>query len=507
MLFKRKFKKFVNKPKEHCAIFGVACDDIGFSVTKLLYQGLLALQHRGQESTGISISKTGGKIFTYKKNGLVSKVLDNKVLSQFWGNVGIGHNRYATTGATGYKSTDYIQPFHFNNHEIEFSMAFNGTIANFDEVKKNMNEMGRVFTTETDTEVMAQLIGSIAIGTEDWTEVLQLTSKLLDGSYSLILMTVEGDIYAMRDPLGFKPLCIGELKSDRRNLYFVASESCAIDIVGGNLIREIKPGEIIHLSHQKDIHSELIIRSNKKALCQFEFVYFARPDSIIDGVSVAEARLRLGANLAKRDPILNNFEIKENAVVVPVPDSGRSVAVGYAKEAKLPYVEGLMKNRYIHRTFIMPSQTKRKVAVREKLNTIKSVVFGKDIILLEDSIVRGTTMQQIVSLLRNKGGAKRVHMRISCPPIISPCYMGIDFPTKAELIAGRFHELNDENYLEEIRKKIGADTLLYQTLDDLTLAIGMRKDQLCLACLTGEYPLKSVQKLAELEKSIVRSRI
>jgi len=506
MHLKRKLKKIVNKPKEHCAIFGVTCNDIGYSVTKLLYQGLIALQHRGQESTGISISKTGGKIYTYKKNGLVSKVLENKVLSQFWGNVGIGHNRYATTGATGYKSTDYMQPFHFNNNEIEFSMAFNGTIANFNEVKKNMNEMGRVFTTETDTEVMAQLIGSIAIGTEDWPEVLQLTSKLLDGSYSLVIMTVEGDIYAMRDPLGFKPLCIGELKSDKRNLYFVASESCAIDVVGGNLIREIKPGEIVHLSHQKDIHTELIIKSNKKALCQFEYVYFARPDSIIEGISVGEARLRLGANLAKRDPILNNFEIKENAVVVPVPDSGRSVAVGYAKEAKLPYVEGLMKNRYVHRTFIMPSQTKRKVAVKEKLNPIKSVVFGKDIILLDDSIVRGTTMQQIVSMLRIKGGAKRVHLRISCPPIISPCYMGIDFPTKAELIAGRFHELNNENYLEEIRKKIGADTLLYQTLDDLTQAIGMRKDQLCLACLTGEYPLKSVQKLAELEKSIVRSR-
>ena len=506
MHLKRKLKKIVNKPKEHCAIFGVTCDDIGYSVTKLLYQGLIALQHRGQESTGISISKTGGKIYTYKKNGLVSKVLENKVLSQFWGNIGIGHNRYATTGATGYKSTDYMQPFHFNNNEIEFSMAFNGTIANFNEVKKNMNEMGRVFITETDTEVMAQLIGSIAIGTEDWPEVLQLTSKLLDGSYSLVIMTVEGDIYAMRDPLGFKPLCIGELKSDKRNLYFVASESCAIDVVGGNLIREIKPGEIVHLSHQKDIHTELIIKSNKKALCQFEYVYFARPDSIIEGISVGEARLRLGANLAKRDPILNNVEIKENAVVVPVPDSGRSVAVGYAKEAKLPYVEGLMKNRYVHRTFIMPSQTKRKVAVKEKLNPIKSVVFGKDIILLDDSIVRGTTMQQIVSMLRIKGGAKRVHLRISCPPIISPCYMGIDFPTKAELIAGRFHELNTENYLEEIRKKIGADTLLYQTLDDLTQAIGMRKDQLCLACLTGEYPLKSVQKLAELEKSIVRSR-
>ncbi|MHA2126980.1 MAG: amidophosphoribosyltransferase, partial [Promethearchaeota archaeon] len=338
------------KPREQCAIFGVTSDDIGFSVSNLLYQGLTALQHRGQESTGISILKTGGKIFTYKKNGLVSKVLDNKILSQFWGNVGIGHNRYATTGATGYKSTDYMQPFHFKNNELEFSMAFNGTIANFDTVKKNMNEMGRVFHTDTDTEVMAQLIASIALGTEDWPEVLQLTSKLLDGSYSLILMTPNGDIYAMRDPLGFKPLCIGEMKSDKRNLYFVSSESCAIDVVGGDLIRDVKPGEIVHLSHQKDIHSELVIKSNRTALCQFEYVYFARPDSIIDGVSVAEARLRLGATLAKRDPILRDPEIRENAVVVPVPDSGRSFAVGYAKEARLPYLEGLMKNRYVHRT-------------------------------------------------------------------------------------------------------------------------------------------------------------
>jgi len=506
MLFNKPKIKMRDKVKDHCAIFGVTSDDLGFSVSKLLYQGLIALQHRGQESTGISILKTGGKIITYKKSGLVSKVLESKILSQYWGNVGIGHNRYATTGATGYKSTDYMQPFHFKNNEIEFSMAFNGTIANFDDIKKKMDDMGRVFITDTDTEVIAQLIGSIALGTEDWPEVLTLASRLLDGSYSLILMTPEGDIYAMRDPLGFKPLCIGELKNSKRNIYFVASESCAIDVVGGTLIRDVKPGEIIHLSHQKDIHSENTIKSNRIALCQFEYVYFARPDSIIDGVSVAEARLRLGAYLAKNDPILRDPEIRENAIVVPVPDSGRSVAVGYAKEAKLPYVEGLMKNRYVHRTFIMPGQAKRKLAVKEKLNPIKSVVFDKDIILLDDSIVRGTTTQQIVSLLREKGGAKRVHLRVSCPPIISPCYMGIDFPTKDELIAGRFQELYGENFLEEIQRTIGADTLLYQTVEDLTQAIGKDKNQLCLACLTGDYQLKSVKKLAELEKSIVRSR-
>ncbi|MFX0083478.1 MAG: amidophosphoribosyltransferase [Candidatus Hodarchaeota archaeon] len=495
-----------DKIKDHCAIFGVTSDDLGFSVSKLLYQGLIALQHRGQESTGISILKTGGNIITYKKSGLVSQVLESKILSQYWGNVGIGHNRYATTGAIGFKSTDYMQPFHFKNNEIEFSMAFNGTIANFDDVKQKMDDMGRVFITDTDTEVIALLIGSIALGTEDWPEVLTLASRLLDGSYSLILLTSEGDVYAMRDPFGFKPLCIGELKNSKRNIYFVASESCAIDVVGGTLIRDVKPGEIVHLSHQKDIHSENIIKSNRTALCQFEFVYFARPDSVIDGVSVAEARVRLGKYLAKNDSILRDPEIRENAIVVPVPDSGRSVAVGYAKEAKLPYVEGLMKNRYVHRTFIMPGQEKRKIAVKEKLNPIKSVVSDKDIILLDDSIVRGTTTQQIVSLLREKGGAKRVHLRISCPPIISPCYMGIDFPTKDELIAGKFQDLYGENYMEEIRRTIGADTLLYQTVEDLTHAIGKDKKQLCLACLTGSYQLKSVQKLAELEKSFVRSR-
>lgn len=502
----KKKDKIYEKPKEQCAVFGVTSNDIGFSVSKLLYQGLLALQHRGQESAGISVLKTGGKISTYKKDGLVSKVLQNKVISRFWGNIGIGHNRYATTGALGYKSTDYLQPFHFKNNEIEFSLAFNGTIANFNDIKKRMDEMGHVFTTDTDTEVMAYLIGSIALGTEDWPEILKITSKLMDGSYSLILLTEEGDIYAMRDPLGFKPLCLGEIKNSRRNLYFVASESCAIDAVEGNFLRDVKPGEIVHLSHQIDIHSELIIKSSRTALCQFEFVYFARPDSVIDGVSVAEARLRLGMNLAKKDPILKISEIRDNAIIVPVPDSGRSVAVGYATEARLPYAEGLMKNRYIWRTFIIPGQKRRKAAVREKLNPIRSVIKGKDVILLDDSIVRGTTTQQIIKLLKERGGAKRVHMRVSCPPIISPCYMGIDFPTTEELIGGRFKKIYREKFIEEIKKEIGADSILYQTKTDLSEALFKTEKQLCMACLTGIYPLKSVEKLVEMEKSILKSR-
>lgn len=494
-----------DKPVEHCAVFGVTCNDIGYSVSKLLYKGLIAQQHRGQESTGISILKTGGKIYTYKRKGLVSKVLNNKKLSQYWGNIGIGHNRYATTGSQEFSSRDYMQPFHYKNNEIEFAFAFNGTIPNYDEIKKRMEDMGRVFTTNTDTEVIAQLLASLTLATESWPEILKMAGKFLDGSYSLVLITKEGDIYGIRDPLGFKPLCIGELKTEKRNIYFIASESCALDAVSGTLLRDVRPGEIVHLSHQKDIHSEMIIKSARTALCQFEYVYFARPDSIIDGVSVAQARLRMGRNLARRDfHFLKELNIENDTIVVPVPDSARSAAVGYAKEANLPYLEGLMKNRFVHRTFILPSQEERKVAVKEKLNPIKSVIRDKNLILVDDSLVRGTTMKQIVSLMK-EAGAKSVHVRISCPPIIDACYMGIDFPTRDELIAGKL-QAKEDNYIEMIRRKIGADTLLYQKLEDLRDAINLKNKHLCMACLTGNYPLKSIEKIKELGRTITLDR-
>jgi len=364
-------------------VFGVTCDDKTFTISRQLYLGLISQQHRGQESTGISILKTGGSIVTYKDKGLVSQVLNDKALSKLWGNVGIGHNRYATTGAQEYDSLEYIQPYHFKNDEIEFSLAFNGTIPNYHELKQQLEAHGRIFITNTDTEVIAQLLAYTANEIDNWPEILKKVSKSLDGSYSLLILTSEGDIYAIRDPLGFKPLCIGEMITEERKHYLVSSESCGIDVVGGNLLRDVRPGEIIHLSNEKGIHSEMVIKSERTALCQFEFVYFARPDSIIDGVSVAQTRLQLGINLAKNDPILTDAHFRENAIVVPVPDSGRSVAVGYAQEAKLPYVEGLMKNRYVWRTFIMPGQKKREAAVKEKLNPIKVFVEGKNVILLE----------------------------------------------------------------------------------------------------------------------------
>ncbi len=500
-------KTSINKDKliEHCAVFGVACSDVGFSVAKKLYLGLIAQQHRGQESVGISILNNGGIIYTYKKKGLVSKVLNDKTLSKFWGNVGIGHNRYATTGSQEFSSEDYMQPFHLKTNNMEFSLAFNGTIPNYAEIKQRLEDKGRVFITNTDTEVIAQFIASLAIEEDSWLKILKKASKFMDGSYSLIILTSNADIYAMRDPLGFKPLCIGELKTEKRNLYFVSSESCALDTVGARFIRDVEPGEIIHISHQKGIQSEMIIKADRTALCQFEFVYFARPDSVIDGISVAEARTRLGTLLANNDPLLKDPDFRKDAIVVPVPDSGRSVAVGYANEANLPYSEGLMKNRYVWRTFIMPGQNKRESAVKEKLNPIKSIIKGKNVIILDDSIVRGTTTAQIINLIR-EAGAKSVNVRISCPPVIRPCYMGIDFPTTSELIAGRYKEIYGDNFIEEIRKKIGADTLQYQTIENLMKAINKNENQLCLACLTGKYPLKSVEKIIELEKSITMDR-
>ena len=506
-MFTNKNQQKGEKPREHCAVFGVTCDDETYSISKLLYLGLISQQHRGQESTGISVLKTGGSIVTYKEKGLVSKVLDDHVLSNIWGNVGIGHNRYATTGAQEFGSPDYMQPLHFKNNEIEFSLAFNGTIPNYIEIKQDLENSGRIFVTNTDTEVLAQLIATIALKTKSWPEILKTASTSLDGSYSLLILNALGDIYAIRDPLGFKPLCLGELHNEQRNYYIVSSESCGIDVLGGKLIRDVEPGEIVHLSHRNGLHSEIMVKSDRTALCQFEFVYFARPDSVVDGVSVAQVRRQLGINLAKKDPLLKDPKFRENAIVVPVPDSGRSVAVGYAYEANLPYVEGLMKNRYVWRTFIMPGQKRREAAVKEKLNPIKAFVKGKNVIILDDSIVRGTTTTKIINLIR-EAGAISVNVRISCPPVIRPCYMGIDFPTTAELIAGNFKELyGDDNYIEEIRKQIGADSLRYQTIEDLIAAIGKNRNQLCLACLTGEYPLKSVNKIIEMERAISSDRV
>ncbi len=491
-----------DKPREACGVFGVSAADHGYQVSSTIYHGLMALQHRGQEAAGLAVTNGNRKIRVYKEKGLVAEALTMDTLDQAWGNVGIGHVRYGTAGSSDLKNA---QPFLLKNAQTQFSLAFNGNIANYDQLKNQLQNKGRIFQTDSDTEVIAKIIASTSIGTDDWIENLKLMTKFLDGSYSILFLTRDGDIFALRDPLGFKPLCYGVVEDtgDGNMINLVASESCAIDATGGDLLSDVKPGEIVHLDQAHEIHREAVVSnpSGRRALCQFEFVYFARPDSVIDGISVGKVRERLGVNLARSQPVDSN-----NAVVVPVPDSGRSAALGYAKESGHPFAEGLMKNRYVWRTFIQPGQAKRLSMVRQKLNPVKYIVKGKEVILIDDSIVRGTTMSQIVKMLRD-AGAKKVHVRSSCPEVREPCYMGVDFPTKRELIVGCTEAESPEDYLDLICARIGADTLGYQTIEGLVDAIGLSKNELCLACLNGDYPLRQLPEVMSLETTFTTNRV
>lgn len=432
------------------------------------------------------------KIWNYRDLGLVSQALTPEVLDRHWGNVGIGHVRYGTAGSSDLKNA---QPYLFRNNHTTFALAFNGNVANYDQLRKSLHEgKGRLFLSNSDTEVIAKAIASTSMATDDWVENLKFVSRFLDGSYSLLVLTRDGDLYVLRDPMGYKPLCYGTLDLNEETVVNLASsESCAIDAVGGQFLDDVKPGELIHLAPGGNIHSEGFVpnRTSRTALCQFEFVYFARPDSVIDGVPVEEVRVKMGRNLAKTHPVDSH-----HAVVVPVPDSGRSAALGYARQSGHPFAEGLMKNRYVWRTFIMPGQEKREDMVRQKLNPIKSVVRGRDVVLVDDSIVRGTTMRQIVRMLK-RAGAASVHVRIACPEVREPCYMGVDFPTRRELIVGKMEVAKPDDYLDAVRETIEADSLGYQTIDGLVDAIGLRKDQLCLACLDGNYPLRREAKNLE----------
>jgi amidophosphoribosyltransferase len=483
------------KPQDKCGIVGISSPDSKYNIAHDLYLGLMTLQHRGQESAGISIVNSTEKIYTFKDLGLVAQALDQETLKKYWGNFGIGHVRYGTTAGS---DVYFAQPYHIMTNQIEFSYAFNGTIANYMKLKVQLEDNGLTIIKDSDTEVLANLLASLSIDTKDWIEIFKIAAKFLDGSYSLTLLTPEGDLYAVRDPYGFKPLCHGKFNDDQRTRNIIASESCVMDTLHAEFIGDIKPGQILHIDRDGNMNKEIFCTNSRTALCQFEFVYFARPDSVIDGVPVNKARENFGKNLAKEHPV-----DLPDTIVVPIPDSGRSAALGFAKESGLTYEEGLMKNRYSWRTFIMP--TARKKAVSEKLNAIRSTLKDKNVVLVDDSIVRGTTISQIISLLR-RGGAKSVHVRISCPPVKSPCYMGIDFPTKQELLAGRMEKIDNENYIELIRKEIGADSLGYQSLEGLIQSIGLRKDQLCLACLTEEYLIKSIPDLQALEVFFERSR-
>jgi amidophosphoribosyltransferase len=467
-----------DKPREECGVFAIVAKDPAVHVAQTIFHGLVSLQHRGQEAAGLSIADSNKQIYTYKDKGLVFQALPMDVLSKLWGNVGIGHVRYGTAGSGEVKNA---QPFHYETTHTTFSIVFNGNITNYQLLKEKLKNKGRIFLTDGDTEVIANLIASNTQATESWVENLEIMAKLLDGSYSLVLLTKEGDLYAIRDPSGNKPLIFGTATVHNTEMYIIASESAAITALGGKIVRDVKPGEIIHVHYDHFFHTEKIINGHKIAHCYFEYVYFARGDSVIDQQSVHLVRKKLGKNLAKSNQI-----ISDHAIVCPVPDSGRSAALGYAEESGHPYEEGLMKNRYVFRSFIAPSQAERMNLVRMKLDPVRETVEGKEVILVDDSIVRGTTMERIVRLLRD-AGAEKVHVRSSAPPIVFPCHYGIDFPKVSDLIYGRKNKADYNETVDAIRQEIGADTLAYQTIDGLVDALGLPREEVCLGCLIGEY--------------------
>lgn len=434
----------------------------------LIFNGLRTIQHRGQESAGMA---TYSDRLTVKRGaGLVHDAITAKDLEELAGPMGIGHVRYSTLGG---QAKECQQPMTVRAKFGEMALAHNGEIVNSSELRESLLSGGWGFVTDSDSEVILRMLAVKMASAKDVVGGIRQTMKELVGSYSLALM-VGPRTFIIRDPLAIRPLCIGRVG----NTFCGASESVVFDSLGGEFERDVKPGEIIELT-EKGFVSHHLPDAGRTAHCMFEWIYFARPDSFIEGRLVYDVRRKVGMRLAKESPVDADF-------VVSIPDSGRAHAIGYSETSGIPYAEGLIKNRYIQRTFIMPQQSDRESSMKLKLNPLKPVIEGKRIILMDDSIVRGTTMRQIVKIVR-KAGAKEVHLRIGCPPIVSPCYLGIDIKNRDEFVT------LDRN-IEQIREYLGADTLAYASLENLVASIGRQPDELCLGCLTGKYPLPVPQE-------------
>ena len=448
---------------EECGVFGVFAQD-RIPVAPTVYYGLYALQHRGQESCGIVVCDDG--LFTSHKDlGLVNDVFTKSVMSSFpEGNMAIGHVRYGTTGGTNRTN---CQPIEVNHQKGKMAVAHNGNLSNSYELRSELELKGAIFHTTSDTETIAYIVTQERLKARTIEEAVSNAMGRLEGAYSLVLMSA-AKLIAARDPRGFRPLCYGRTED---GTYIIASESCALKAVGAEFIRDILPGEML-VFDDKGIHSNTKYCGTKeKKICIFEYIYFGRPDSCMDGVSIHKARIRAGEVLAKTHPV-------EADVVVGVPDSGLDAALGYSRASGIPYEIGLIKNKYIGRTFISPGQEQRVDKVRIKLNPISEVVKGKRVVLVDDSIVRGTTSEQLVKLVR-EAGAREIHMRVSAPPFTNPCYYGTDIDSKENLIACHYS-------VPEIARIIGADSLGYLPLEDLGRLIGSRL--YCSACFDGNYP-------------------
>lgn len=453
--------------KEECGVAGLVipeCKPQSSTVAFKLYYALYALQHRGQESTGI-IVYDGTSPYSIKGMGLVADVYSKESLGRLKGNVGIGHVRYSTTGSSRIEN---CQPFILNFKGGVIALAHNGNLVNATELRDELESEGRIFVSDSDTEVIAHLLVKELIKHEPVESVRNVMHRL-SGSYSLVIQ-IDDVLIAVRDPLGLKPLCYGEVDGG----YAIVSESVAIDTLNGKLIRDVRPGEVL-VFRKGEIESHQVANELRPAHCVFEYIYFARPDSIIDGKLVYKVRKRIGRELAREHPV-------DADIVSPVPDSGITSAIGYARESGTEYLESLMKNRYIGRTFILPGQEMRETAVRLKMNTIRENIEGKRVVLVDDSIVRGTTSRRIIDMVR-KAGASEVHARIGSPAIIAPCYLGIDMATRKELIAS-------ERSIHEVTGLINADSLGYLSIEGLMRALGCDRNNMCVGCLTGEYPVE-----------------
>ena len=456
-----------NNLHEECGVFGIFEPKTSY-VAQSVYLALYALQHRGQESCGIAVNDDG--VFTHHKgNGLVPDVFTKDKLDHLgMGNIAIGHVRYSTTGG---KNINNVQPLVIRHIKGNLALAHNGNLVNAMEIRKNFELNGGIFHGTSDTESIAYEIVSNRLSCKSTEEAIKKTMPNLKGAYSCVVMTAT-KLIAFRDPNGFRPLCFGKTAD---GAICVSSESCALDTVGAKIIRDVLPGEIITID-SNGIHSDKTHCKNNGNLCVFEYIYFARPDSIIDGASVEHARMKAGAFLAKESPV-------DADIVIGVPDSGLDAALGYANESGIPYGIGFIKNRYIGRSFIQPNQSQREDAVRIKLNVIKENIEGKRVIMIDDSIVRGTTCARIVNLLR-EAGAKEVHMRVSSPPFKHPCYFGTDVDSQENLIACKY------NSVEEIAKVIGVDSLAYLSVESTHKLAESASTHCCDGCFTGEYPIE-----------------
>lgn len=454
---------------EECGVFGMYDLD-GNDVASTIYYGLFALQHRGQESCGIAVSDTcgpKGKVTVHKDMGLVNEVFTQDILDSMKGDIGVGHVRYSTAGAS---TRENAQPLVLNYVKGTLGLAHNGNLINANDLRKELEYTGAIFQTTIDSEVIAYHIARERLNSKTVEEAVKLAAKKIKGAYALVVMSPRKLIGA-RDPFGFKPLCIGK----RDNAYILASETCALDTLGAEYVRDVLPGEVVTITPEKGIVSDtsLCIPKGQEARCIFEYIYFARPDSQIDGVGVYHSRIMAGRFLAIDSPV-------EADLVVGVPESGNAAALGYALESGIPYGKAFVKNGYVGRTFIKPKQSNRESSVKIKLNVLREAVEGKRIIMIDDSIVRGTTSDRIVRMLR-EAGATEVHVRISSPPFLWPCYFGTDIPEREQLIAYN-------RTIDQIREVIGADSLGYLEIPRLEeIADGL---SICKGCFTGKYPIE-----------------